>query len=205
MPAVPGRAALPLVLLLAGCALGGGPEPSANPTARANDFRPAELRQAVVLVRVVIGSTSRLSERDRRELPALYEGALLEALDARAIVVRDLRSVEAGAAVPEPSLAAARAREVGVDHAVVVSLRVEPQIVRVCEDTRRPLRGEATVWRQEARIVRAADAGERVRAQVTTPDVEAKCENSRPSVRPRGVQATAAAAVEQLVGRMLAR
>jgi hypothetical protein len=205
VPAVVGRAALPVALLLAGCALGGQPDAPAVPTTRANDFRPAQVRQAVVLVRVVVGSTSELSERDRKELPALYESALLEALDARAILVRDVRSVDARGGVPEPAAAAARAREVGVDHALVVSLRVEPDVVRVCEETRRPLQGRAIVWRQEGRVVRAADAGERLRAEVTTPDVEAECEGPRPSVRRRGTQATTTAAVERLVGRMFAR
>ncbi len=155
-------------------------------------------------MRVVVASTSELSERDRKELPALYESALLEALDARAILVRDVRSVAARGGMPESAAAAARAREVGVDHALVVDLRVEPDVVRVCEETRRPIEGRATVWRQAARVVRAADGDERLRAEVTTPDVEAECEGSRPSARRRGVQATATAAVERLVGRLLA-
>ena len=204
MPAVPARAAL-LALLVAGCTPGAQREPPAFPTARASDFRPAEVRQAVVLVRVVVGSTARLSERDRKELPALYESALLEALDARAILVRDVRSVEARGALPEPSTAAARAREVGVDHALLVSLRVEEDVVRVCEEARRPLQGQAIVWRQEARVLRAADGGERLRAEVTTADVEAECEGPRPSVQRRGVQATTTAAVERLVGKIFAR
>src|SRR5206468_6159008 len=201
--AVPARAAL-LALLVAGCTPGAQREPPAFPTARASDFRPAEVRQAVVLVRVVVGSTARLSERDRKELPALYESALLEALDARAILVRDVRSVEARGALPESAAAAARAREVGVDHAPVVSLRVNPDVVRVCEETRRPMQGRATVGRQEARVVRAADGGERLHAEVTPPDGEAEREGARPSVRRRGVQATATAAVDGLVRKMLA-
>jgi len=204
---VPGAsrfAALPLALLVAGCTLGSRDHSPTAPTTRANDFRPAQVRQAVLLVRVVVASTSELSERDRKELPALYESALLEALDARAILVPDVRSVEARGGVPESAAAAARAREVGVDHALVVDLRVEPDVVRVCEETRRPIEGRATVWRQAARVVRAADGGERLRAEVTTPDVEADCEESRPSARRRGVQATATAAVERLVGKLLA-
>jgi len=204
VPVVPRLVALPLVLLVAGCAPARRGEAPSAPTARANDFRAAQVRQAVVLVRVVVASTSELSERDRKDLPALYESALLEALDARAILVRDVRSVEARGAVPETAAAAARAREVGVDHALVVSLRVEPDVVRVCEETRRPMQGRATVWRQEARVVRAADGGERLRAEVTTPDVEVECEGARPSVRRRGVQATATAAVDGLVRKMLA-
>jgi hypothetical protein len=205
VPVVPGHAALAIGLLVAGCALGGQSDAPAAPITRANDFRPAQVRQAVVLVRVVVGSTSELSERDRKDLPALYESALLEALDARAILVRDVRSVDARGGVPEPAAAAARAREVGVDHALVVSLRVEPDVVRVCEETRRPLQGRAIVWRQDGRVVRATDAGERLHAQVTTPDVEAECDGPRPSVRRRGLQATTTAAVERLLGRMFAR
>lgn len=201
VPAVPAPAALALVLL-AGCSLGAGGAPSTASPTRASDFRPAQIRQAVLLVRVIVTATSRVSERERRDLPALYESALLETLDTRAVLVRDVRSVDAAL---DAGAAAARAREVGVDHALIVSLRVEPDIVRVCDDTPRPLRGEAIVWRQQARVVRAADGGERLRAEVTTPDVEAECDGPRPSVRRRGVQATAAAAVEQLLGKMLAR
>jgi hypothetical protein len=202
--AVSGRVALAWALLVAGCALAGRGEAPIAPT-RANDFRAAEVRQTVVLVRVVIGAAAGLSERERKEAPALYESALLEALDARAILVRDVRSVEAGAAIPDARAAAARARDVGVDHALVVSVRVEPSVVRVCEETRRPLQGRATVWRQDGRVVRAADGGERVRAEITTPAVEAECEGARPSARPRGVAATTADAVERLLGKLFAR
>ena len=203
MPAVPARAALLVALLVTGCTLGRSQAPP--PATRANDFRPAEIRQTVVLVRVVVGSTAGLSERERKEAPALYENALLEALDARAILVRDMRSVEATGGVPDAAAAAARARDVGVDHALVVSVRVEPSVVRVCEETRRPVQGRATVWRQEGRLVRAADGGERLRAEVTTPDVESECEGTRPSVQRRGVQATTTAAVERLLAKMFAR
>jgi hypothetical protein len=190
--------------LLAGCALTGRGEAPVSP-ARANDFRVAEIRQTVVLVRVVVGSTAALSERERKDAPALYESALLEALDARAILVRDVRSLEATGAVPDARAAAARARDVGVDHALVISVRVEPSVVRVCEDTRRPLQGRATVWRQEGRIVRATDGDERIRADVSTPNVEVECEGRRPSASTRSVQATTADAVERLLGKLLAR
>ena len=203
MPAVPARAPL-LALFVAGCALAGRGDAPISP-ARATDFRPADVRQAVVLVHVVIGSAAALSERERKEAPALYESALLEALDARAILVRDVRSLDATASVPNAGAAAARARDVGVDHALVVSVQVEPSVVRACEDTRRPLRGRATVWRQEGRVVRAADAGERLRAEAAVPDVDAECDGQRPSVQRRGLQATATAAVERLLAKMLAR
>lgn len=200
------RLAAPLVaLVLAGCALGGPAGTPTPPTTRASDFRGAQVRQAAVLVRVVVAADAGLSERERKDLPALYEAALLEALDARAVLVRDVRTLDAGAAVPEAAAAAARAREVGADHALVVSLRVEPDIVRVCEDTRRPVQGRAAVWKQDARVVRAADGGERLRAEVATPAVEAECDGPRPGARRRGVEPTAGAAVEGLVGRMLAR
>lgn len=202
---VPARcAALLPALVLAGCSLGGSAPEGPGPTTRARDFRPAEVRQAAVLVRVVVAPNAELSERERRDLPALYEAALLEALDARAVLVRDVRSVEARGAVPDGAAAAARAREVGADHALVVSLRVEPDVVRVCEETRRPLTGRAMVWRQDARVVRAADGGERLRAEVATPDVEAECDGPRPSARRRGVEPTAGAAVERLMGKVLA-
>ena len=205
MPAVAALAALLLASILAGCALGGRDDGSAVATTRASDFRLADIRQAVVLVRVVVASSSPLSERDRKELPALYESALLEALDARAILVRDVRSADARGAGGELAAAAARAREIGVDHALVVNLRVDSDVVRVCEETRRPLRGQAGVWRQEARVVRATDGGERLRAEVTTPDVEAECDGPQPTVQRRGMQAMTTAAVERLVAKIFAR
>ena len=205
MPAVAALAALLLASILASCALGGRDDRSAVATTRASDFRLADIRQAVVLVRVVVASSSRLSERDRKELPALYESALLEALDARAILVRDVRSVDARGAGGELAAAAARAREIGVDHALVVNLRVDSDVVRVCEEARRPLRGQAGVWRQEARVVRATDGGERLRAEVTTPDVEAECDGPQPTVQRRGMQAMTTAAVERLVAKIFAR
>jgi len=205
VPAVAALAALLLASILASCALGGRDDRSAVATTRASDFRLADIRQAVVLVRVVVASSSRLSERDRKELPALYESALLEALDARAILVRDVRSVDARGAGGELAAAAARAREIGVDHALVVNLRVDSDVVRVCEEARRPLRGQAGVWRQEARVVRATDGGERLRAEVTTPDVEAECDGPQPTVQRRGMQAMTTAAVERLVAKIFAR
>ncbi|HEV8585831.1 MAG TPA: hypothetical protein VGT02_12740 [Methylomirabilota bacterium] len=195
-------AALAAVLALAGCASGGSGATPPGPTTRVSDFRPVQVRQAVVLVHVTVASNAELSERDRRDLPGLYEAALLEALDARAILVRDVRAVEARGAAP--AAAAARAREVGADHALVVILTVEPDIVRVCEETRRPMQGRATVWRQDARVVRAADGGERLHAEVTTPDVEADCEGREPRARRRGLKPTAGVAVERLVGKVLA-
>src|SRR5262249_57706290 len=96
-------------------------------------------------------------------------------------------------------------REGGVVHARGVSVQVEPGVVRVCEETRRRLQGRATGWRSEARLVRAADGGERLRAEVTTPDVESECEGGRPNVQRRGVQATTTTAVERLLTKMFAR
>lgn len=197
------RVALPFALL-AGCALIGRSEAPTSP-ARADDFRSAQIRQAVVLVRVVIGSTAGLSERERKEAPALYESALLEALDARAIPVRDVRTVEATGAAPDARAAAARARDVGVDHALIVSVSVEPSVVLVCQDTRRPLQGRAIVWRQEGRVVRAVDGAERLRADVATSNVEVECEGARPTARTRSVQATTWDAVERLLGKLFAR
>jgi hypothetical protein len=152
-------------------------------------------------VHVVVAANAELSERDRKDLPALYEGLLLEALDARAVLVRDVRSADARGGVPSVEAAAQRAREVGADHALVVSLRVEPGVVNVCEETRRPLRGRADVWWQEARLVRAGDGRERLREETAVPAVEADCDGSPP--RRRGVAATTAAAVERLVGKVL--
>jgi hypothetical protein len=196
-----------LGVLAAGCASGpagrDAERASDRLTVRAADFRPAQVRQVVLFVHVAVAGAAEISERDRTELPGLYEGSLLETLDARAILVRDVRTAEPRGTVPDAATAAARAREVGTDHALVVSLRVEPDVVRLCEDTRRPLQGRATVWRTQARVVRAADGGERLRVETVVTDVEAECDAARPAPRRRGTAATTAAAVERLLGKVL--
>jgi hypothetical protein len=167
---------------------------------RTSDYRPSQLRQTAVTVRVAIGQNAGLSDVERAALPGRYESALVEGLNERALVVRDVR-VRTG---PEsPAAAAARATEVGADHAIVVDVRIEPDVVRVCEDTPRPLQGRATVVKQQARVVRASDAMVRSTLEVDVPAVEADCDARRPSARSQGIAATVASAVDRLLARLL--
>jgi hypothetical protein len=153
-----------------------------------------------VTVRVFVGPNADVPDGERTSLPRAYEGALVEGLDERAIVVRDVRS----GATAEPSpLAAARAREVGADHAIVVDVRIEPDVVTVCEETSRPLQGRATVFKQHATIVRASDGAVRTTVDVKVPGVEVDCDAPRPTVRSRTAAATMSSAVERLLARLL--
>jgi len=192
--------ALALAVLAVGCtsagATTGGP---ATPT-RAPDYRPSQLRLTALVVRVTISPNAAISEGERAALPGLYEGALVEGLNERALVVRD---VGLSTKREPPAAAAARAREVGADHAIVVDVRIAPDVVRVCEETPRPLQGRATVFRQEATVVRASDGAVRSTLSVKVPAVEVDCDAPRPSARSRSAGATLTSAVERLLARLL--
>lgn len=194
------RAAV-LGMVLTACAAPSAPGARSG-SFRAADFAPGQVRQPAVFVRVVLGGGP-WSERERRSLAAAYEGALLEALNARAVVTRDVRS---GPEAPADEPAAlARAREVGADHALLVAVRVDRGLRRFCLDGRRPFETTATVWRQQARLLRASDGAERLRVEpdaATVSDLEPDCEDPRASRR-RSPDETAAEAVSRLLGRLL--
>jgi hypothetical protein len=194
--------AVALAVLAAGCASGGATTPERTTPTSASDFRPSQLRLAAVTVRVAIDANADIPERERASLAGLYEGTLVEHLNARALVVRD---VQLSTSREPLGAAAARAREVGADHAIVVDVRIEPDVVRVCEATARALQGRATVFRQRATVVRASDGVVRSTTEVTVPAVEADCDAQRPSARARSAAATATSAVELLLARMLGR
>jgi hypothetical protein len=194
--------ALAAAALAAGCAAAGGRAGPA-PT-RATDFAPSQIRQPVVLVRLAVRGSD-LRERERAALPDEYEGALLEGLNRRAVITRDVRVLGPDAAAPDERQALARARELAADHAIVVDVRVESDVVTVCEETKRPLRGRATVWRQEAAVLRASDGALRLRLAggpaLTAIDVEIDCDVPR-GARRRPSGETATDAVERLLGRL---
>jgi hypothetical protein len=194
------RAALVLALLAA-CATPAAPGGRSG-SFRAADFAPGQIRQPAVFVRVVPGGGP-WTERERSRLVAAYEGALLEALNARAVATRDIRS---GPEAPDDGPAAlARARQVGADHAVLVTVRVDRGFRRFCLDGRRPFETTATLWRQQARVLRASDGAERLRVEpevLTVSDLEPDCEDPRASRR-RSLDETAADAVSRLLGRLL--
>lgn len=188
-------------LLAAGCApLGSGPAPT-----RAPDFKPSEIRQPAVLVRVSVSP----GQFDEREVPTVagdYEGALLEGFNARAVLVRDVRRAGDGGPRFESGAALARAREVGADHAILVDVRVGREIVVVCRETRRPLRGPATVWSQDIEVLRARDGATRLRLvddpALAVNDVEIDCDDPK-SARRRPPLETLTRAVDRLLTRLL--
>src|SRR5690348_16795915 len=109
------------IVLLAACATPAPRRLPATDTA-GGSFRASELREPAVLVRVEV-ERGNFTERERAELPREYEGALLEGLNARAILTKDVRIVSARERLdPKPGLA--RAREIGADHILVVDARV---------------------------------------------------------------------------------
>jgi hypothetical protein len=192
--------ALALAVLTIGCtSTGATTAVPATPT-RAPDYRPSQLRLTALVVRVTISPDATVSEGERAALPGLYESALVEGLNERALVVRD---VGLATRREPPGVAAARAREVGADHALVVDVRIAPDVVRVCEETARPLRGRATVFAQEATVVRASDGAVRSTLSVNVPAVEVDCDAPRPGARSRSAGATLRDAVERLLARLL--
>src|SRR2546425_13297332 len=105
-----------LALLTPAAAACASPSGVGRVTIRAADFRPAEVRQPAVVVRVTFAGG--LSDREREALPAEYEGALLEGLNARAVLAKDVQVLAGGDAKLAPQAALERARPPGARHAI---------------------------------------------------------------------------------------
>src|SRR5437870_8056993 len=108
---------------------------------RAADFRPAEVRQPAVVVRVTFAGG--LSDREREALPAEYEGALLEGLNARAVLAKDVQVLAGGDAKLDAHAAPDRARTLGAGHATVGDGRAAPGGLLLRPHGPRPLRAPA--------------------------------------------------------------
>ena len=171
--------------------------------ARAPDFRPEQVRRPLVLVRLVRGA-GRWEERESRALPDEYQGALLEALNARAVLAREVQVRGEREGGLEPRAALARAREVGADHAVLVEIRVSQVQPVFCRDGRRPFRAAATLWSQSLQVLRAQDGAVRLSVAAGSAldllDVEPDCENPGESR-----QRSAGEVIDEAVRRMLGR
>jgi hypothetical protein len=192
---VPRWLALSLLVLVVACA---GPERTGAPV-RAPDFRGGEVRQPALVLRMTLAA-GRFSDREREVLPATYEGALLDGLDARAVPPRD---VQRGAL--EASAAVARARAVGADHAILVDVEVTRGEPIFCPEERRPFRASATTWAQTVTVLRAGDGATRLAVSGPTlavTDFEADCDDPRQSRR-RSPAETATEAVTRLLTRLL--
>lgn len=203
----PARSVLLLAAFVAACASPpGGPagrSVGASP-ARVPELRPAEIRQPALLIRLSLGP-GEWTDRQRTSLPAEYEGTILEGLNAKAVLAKDVRLVTVKDGAFDARAALERARAIGADHAILIEVRVSHEIATFCEGTARPLRGPATVWRQEVEVFRASDGAARLtraRApELVVTDVDPDCENPRKSER-RSPEDTLALAVEKLLTRL---
>jgi hypothetical protein len=194
---------LALVLLVPACA--GPSSDGASPSgARADRRAPAAigraLRQPAVFVRVQIASP--VDTRRSAAWPSEYEGALLEALNARAVPARDARLLTARERF-SPADALARAREVDADHVLLVDARLHQVETAFCRDAR-PFRAVVPVWSQTLRVLRVSDGAVayETKRPVDVPGVEADCESPRDSKR-RSPAEHVSAAVEELLERLL--
>jgi hypothetical protein len=195
------RATLALALLVAACAPAGAPPQ----LSRAPDFSGREVRQPALFVRV--GESADMSAREREQLAATYEGALIEALDERGVPPTDVQRVAPGAGV-EPRSALARAREVRADYAIIVFLQVERRDAIVCRNSRRPFSAVVTVWTQAVQVLRVRDGTSRIAIPagqgLDVTDLEPDCANPRRS-RLRDRAEMTASAIEVLTERVLGR
>src|SRR5947208_15961129 len=107
-----------VALAVAACAPMRGVEPV---PIRAADFRPAQIRQPALVVRLAFGG--QVSDREREVLPAEYEGALPEGPNTRAVLAKDRQIVAGRDAKLDAPAAPDRARAPGTDHATVGDAR----------------------------------------------------------------------------------
>ena len=199
---MPGLAAIAAIGLLAACA-----SPARFPTNEARErgqpLRSSEIRSTALFVSVELGAGT-FTERERAALPANYEGALVEALNGRAVLAPDARLLGVRERI-DFSRAAMRAREVGADHAIIVVTYLTRGERVFCGDTRRPFRASATQWSQTADVIRANDGARRLTIAhpgIEVSDLEPDCDDPRASRR-RAMVDTMTDAIERLLKRLL--
>lgn len=167
---------------------------------RAPDWKPTEVREPAVFVRLsFVASGPKDDERQALEME--YLGALLDALNRRAVAPRDARVVRA----LDPAAAVARAREVGADAAILVGVEVDQAPRVFCRAAPRPFRATAVVWRPHVRVLRASDGATRLTLadpDLDVTDVEADCDNPRASRR-RAPAETLAASLGRILPRLV--
>src|SRR2546426_8806818 len=195
-----------LAALLTACA-----EPAARREAipvRVSDFKASEMRQPVVFAQIRFGAGQYTNE-ERKSIEEELEGALLEELNSRAVLAKEVRvSVARGDAERDPGPAVARARELGADHAILAELRVSRGPQLFCQGTRKRFQANATRWEQAAEVVRASDGNVRLRivpgSMLPVVDLDADCDNPRESRRLTTGEAVADA-VKRILTRLLAQ
>jgi hypothetical protein len=191
-----------LAILATGCAIPGGGAPTRS---RAPDYSAREIRRPAVFVRVA--GWPDLNDRERQALADTYEGALVEALDARGVPPTDVQRVVPGERF-DARAALARAREVGAEHAIIVDLGVSRRDAMFCRESARPFRAITTVWSQGVQVLRVGDGASRMAIaagqDLDVTELDADCGNPRRSTT-RDRAAMVAAAVEALTPRILGR
>jgi len=199
---VSARCAVLVLALLAGGCLAAPIDRPAPVTA--SDFRTEQVRRPAIFVRLVFAGP--FEDQERQRMLADYEGALLEALNTRAVLANDVRILGEREPRLEPVAAVEKARAVGADHAVSVQVRVtRGGQALFCAETRRPFRAPSTVWGQSVDVLRASDGATRLVVGATggaldVYDFEADCDNPRASTR-----RTTTEAISEAVKRLLNR
>jgi len=172
---------------------------------RAPDYSAREIRQPAIFVRVA--GWPDLNDREREALADTYEGALVEAFDARGFPPTDLQRVVPGERF-DTRIALARAREVRADSVIVIDLKVSRRDATFCADSRRPFRAITTVWSQGVQVLRVSDGASRVAVapgeDLDVTELEADCANPRRSQR-RDRAEMIASAIQALTQRVLGR
>ena len=194
--------------LLSGCASSSSSSSSSSPTppvaARGGgEFKPAQVRQPAVFVRFEFG-TGAFSERERTALPAEYEGTLLDALNAKAVLTSDVRLLAKGERFDSRS-GLERAREIGADHLIVVDVKIDRREMPFCSDGRRPFRVATTRWSQSAEVIRVSDGATRLslpRPGIQLTELEPDCQSPSHS-RQRSRGDTVTQGVEALLKRVV--
>jgi len=194
-------APIAVALLAAACAA-----PALAPQlTRAPDYRPGEIRQPALFVRV--GGSYGTADRERESLASSYEGALVEAFDERGAPPTDVQRLAPGARL-EPRQALARAREVRAGHAIIVDLQVAQRDVVLCRGSRRAFVASTTVWSQSVLVLRVGDGTTRIGVpsgqELDVTEIEPDCANPRRS-RLRSRPEMIASAVDAIADRILGR
>ena len=199
---MPKGLALGAIALVLGACAPSAQAPAVVPV-RATDFKSSEIRQPVVFVQVAFGA-GQYDDKERRTIPEEYEGALLEGLNTRAVLTKEVH-VSAGGRDASLAAALARARALGADHAIFVEVRLVRGVAAFCKESRRSaFQAQATLWGQQAEVARASDGAVRLRLTpsptLAVYDLDADCDNPRDSRRRSPAEAAA-----ESVSRLLAR
>ena len=184
-----------LSLALPACTAGlGGPT-----GVRGTDYRGDEIRRPAITMHLGLGEGD-FTKQERATLPELYTVALLEALNAEAVLPVDVR---VGGGRLDRTAAVARAREVGADQAVVVDATVARRRRTYCRHTRRTFTTGITEWVVRVDVVRASDRETRLlEPGIQTTDFREDCDAPESSQR-LGPNDAIRASVQKVVGTIL--